>query len=111
MLSCSQGFFRPAAGPASGIRQDACRLAATLDWYQAPQRLADALADMADTFGAQPAAVTLQLTKRFEEIRARGPARTVASQPPENFLNRLFGQCSKQCRHGSLSQGLSRQPQ
>lgn len=105
------GFLPPAAGPAGGIRQDACRLAATLVWYQAPQRLADALADMADTFGAQPAAVTRQLTKRFEEMRARGPAHTVASQPPENFLKRLFGQCSNQCRHGSLSQGVRRQPQ
>jgi 16S rRNA (cytidine1402-2'-O)-methyltransferase len=44
-------------------------LAATLVWYEAPHRLADALADMAAAFGARPAAVARELTKRFEEVR------------------------------------------
>ena len=44
-------------------------LAATLVWHEAPHRLADALADMAESFGARPAAVARELTKRFEEIR------------------------------------------
>ena len=44
-------------------------LAATLIWYEAPHRLAETLADMADALGARPAAVARELTKRFEEVR------------------------------------------
>jgi len=44
-------------------------LAATLVWYEAPHRLSDTLADMAAAFGARPAAVARELTKRFEEVR------------------------------------------
>ncbi len=44
-------------------------LAATLIWFEAPHRLAETLADMADSFGARPAAVARELTKRFEEVR------------------------------------------
>ncbi len=44
-------------------------LAATLIWHEAPHRLAEALADLADVFGDRPAAVARELTKRFEEVR------------------------------------------
>lgn len=44
-------------------------LQATQIWHEAPHRLADALADMAEAFGARPAAVARELTKRFEEVR------------------------------------------
>ncbi len=44
-------------------------LSATLLWHEAPHRLAEALADMATTFGDRPAAVARELTKRFEEVR------------------------------------------
>jgi len=44
-------------------------LAATLIWYEAPHRLAETLADMANAFGSRPAAVARELTKRFEEVR------------------------------------------
>jgi 16S rRNA (cytidine1402-2'-O)-methyltransferase len=44
-------------------------LQATLVWYEAPHRLAEALADLADAFGPRPAAVARELTKRFEEVR------------------------------------------
>jgi 16S rRNA (cytidine1402-2'-O)-methyltransferase len=44
-------------------------LAATLIWYEAPHRLAEALADMAEAFGDRAAAVARELTKRFEEVR------------------------------------------
>jgi 16S rRNA (cytidine1402-2'-O)-methyltransferase len=53
-------------------------LAATLVWHEAPHRLADTLADMADAFGARPAAVGRELTKRFEEMR-RGDLPTLAA--------------------------------
>jgi 16S rRNA (cytidine1402-2'-O)-methyltransferase len=73
-------------------------LAATLIWYEAPHRLADTLADMAEVFGARPAAVAREMTKKFEEVRrgtlpglaahyatnvARGEV-TVVVAPPEH---------------------------
>jgi 16S rRNA (cytidine1402-2'-O)-methyltransferase len=44
-------------------------LSATLIYYEAPHRLAGALADMAEMFGPRPAAVARELTKKFEEVR------------------------------------------
>lgn len=72
-------------------------LAATLVWHEAPHRLPEALRDMAAAFGPRPAAVTRELTKRFEEVRradltalaahfATEPARgeiTIVVGPPE----------------------------
>ena len=56
------GFGRVRAAERAG-------LAATLIWYEAPHRLAETLADMAEAFGARAAAVARELTKRFEEVR------------------------------------------
>lgn len=47
-------------------------LSATLIWYEAPHRLAETLADLAQAFGDRPAAVARELTKRFEEVRRGG---------------------------------------
>lgn len=47
-------------------------LAATLIWHEAPHRLAEMLADLAESFGDRPAAVARELTKRFEEVRRGG---------------------------------------
>ena len=44
-------------------------LAATLIWHEAPHRLGETLADMADAFGPRAAAVARELTKHFEEVR------------------------------------------
>jgi 16S rRNA (cytidine1402-2'-O)-methyltransferase len=65
------GFGRLRAAERAG-------LAATLVWHEAPHRLADVLADMAEAFGARPAAVARELTKRFEEMR-RGDLPTLAA--------------------------------
>jgi 16S rRNA (cytidine1402-2'-O)-methyltransferase len=58
-------------------------LSATLIWYEAPHRLAETLADMADAFGARAAAVARELTKRFEEVR-RGPLSELAAHYASN---------------------------
>lgn len=42
---------------------------ATLIWFEAPQRLASSLSDLADRLGPRPAVVARELTKRFEEVR------------------------------------------
>ncbi|GBQ66550.1 tetrapyrrole/corrin/porphyrin methyltransferase [Ameyamaea chiangmaiensis NBRC 103196] len=57
------GFSRLRAAEQAG-------LSATLIWHEAPHRLRDMLADLADVFGPErPAAVARELTKRFEEVR------------------------------------------
>ncbi len=53
-------------------------LSATLLWHEAPHRLAETLADLVAAFGARPAAVARELTKRFEEVR-RGTLRELAA--------------------------------
>jgi 16S rRNA (cytidine1402-2'-O)-methyltransferase len=84
-------------------------LSATLVWYEAPHRLAESLADMAETLGARLAAVARELTKQFEEVRrarlpelaahyhaneARGEFTVVVGPPeqddPENLDERLL---------------------
>jgi 16S rRNA (cytidine1402-2'-O)-methyltransferase len=44
-------------------------LSATLIFYEAPHRLAQTLALLAELLGPRPAAVVRELTKRFEEVR------------------------------------------
>jgi 16S rRNA (cytidine1402-2'-O)-methyltransferase len=53
-------------------------LQATLVWYEAPHRLAESLADMAEIFGTRDAAIARELTKRFEEVR-RAPLPDLAT--------------------------------
>jgi 16S rRNA (cytidine1402-2'-O)-methyltransferase len=84
-------------------------LAATLVWHEAPHRLADALADMAEAFGARSAAVARELTKRFEEVRrgdlvalaahyaateVRGEVTVVAGPPVQDDVEDLDGRLS-----------------
>ena len=58
----------------------------TLVLFEAPHRIAGALADLAATFGAdRPAAVCRELTKTYEEIR-RGPLGELATWAEEGEL-------------------------
>ncbi|WP_408884876.1 16S rRNA (cytidine(1402)-2'-O)-methyltransferase [Komagataeibacter medellinensis] len=59
-------------------------LAATLIWHEAPHRLAEMLATLADVLGpGRPAAVARELTKRFEEVR-RGTLADLAAHYGEH---------------------------
>jgi 16S rRNA (cytidine1402-2'-O)-methyltransferase len=53
-------------------------VAATLVFYESPQRLADTLSDLAETLGNRDAAVARELTKLFEETR-RGTLKELAA--------------------------------
>jgi 16S rRNA (cytidine1402-2'-O)-methyltransferase len=70
-----QGFLPPKAGPrAAAIARlraaERAGLSATLVLFEAPHRLAETLAALAEGLGAErPAAVARELTKRFEEVR------------------------------------------
>jgi 16S rRNA (cytidine1402-2'-O)-methyltransferase len=81
-------------------------LNATLIWHEAPHRLAETLADMAEAFGARPAAVARELTKHFEEVRrgtladlaahyaanaARGEITVLLGPPEDNDAEDLDG--------------------
>jgi 16S rRNA (cytidine1402-2'-O)-methyltransferase len=75
---CFEGFLPRKAGER---RSALARLAAeprTMVFFEAPHRLAAALADLAAAFGAdRPAAVCRELTKTYEEVR-RGPLAELA---------------------------------
>ena len=69
-------------------------LAATLIWYEAPHRLAEMLADLAQVFGDRPAAVARELTKTFEEVRRGSVSALVAwaeASPPRGEITVLLG--------------------
>jgi len=69
-------------------------LAATLLFYEAPHRLAESLADLAEVLGPRPAAVAREMTKRFEEVvRATLPelAARYADAPPRGEITLVVG--------------------
>jgi 16S rRNA (cytidine1402-2'-O)-methyltransferase len=77
------GFLAPRAAARraalSGLRAaERAGLSATLVFYEAPHRLAEALVDLSDMLGDRPAAVARELTKRFEEVR-RGTLSALAA--------------------------------
>ena len=79
-----EGFLpRTGSGRRSRLRELATE-PRTLVFFEAPHRIADTLADLAGTFGAErPAAVCRELTKTYEEIR-RGALAELADWAGEN---------------------------
>ena len=69
-------------------------LGATLLFYEAPHRLAEALADLAEVLGPRPAAVAREMTKRFEEV-VRGTLTELAARyadaPPRGEITLVVG--------------------
>ena len=67
---------------------------ATLAFYESPHRAGETLADMASIFGARPAALARELTKKFEEVR-RGLlpdlAALYATEAPRGEITLLVG--------------------
>ena len=69
-------------------------LRATLIWHEAPHRLLEMLGDLDAVFGARPAAVARELTKRFEEVRRGTPADLLAhftAEAPRGEITVLLG--------------------
>jgi 16S rRNA (cytidine1402-2'-O)-methyltransferase len=64
-----EGFLPPKAAARRERINALAGVPATLVFYEAPGRLADALADLAAELGPRPAAVARELTKLYEETR------------------------------------------
>ena len=72
---CFEGFLPRRAGERRSRLASLAHEPRTMVFFEAPHRLAVALADVAAAFGAdRPAAVCRELTKTYEEVR-RGSAR------------------------------------
>jgi 16S rRNA (cytidine1402-2'-O)-methyltransferase len=70
---CFEGFLPRKGGARLKVLAELAAERRTMVFFEAPHRLADTLADLSATFGAdRPAAVCRELTKTYEEIR-RGP--------------------------------------
>jgi 16S rRNA (cytidine1402-2'-O)-methyltransferase len=97
-------------------------LTSTLIWHEAPHRLGETLADMADAFGARQAAVARELTKHFEEVRrgtlaelaawyavtaARGEITVLVGPPEDNDAEDLDGSLRAALRQHSVREAAA----
>lgn len=73
------GFLPAKSGQRANALTPLAARTETLVFYESPRRIGDSLAAMAEAFGAdRPAAVALELTKRFERLH-RGPLADLAA--------------------------------
>ncbi|HEY0282390.1 MAG TPA: 16S rRNA (cytidine(1402)-2'-O)-methyltransferase [Rhizomicrobium sp.] len=88
------GFLPSKRGERRHTLEELKTIRATLIFFEAPQRLAESLADMAEIFGARPAAVARELTKLHEDVR-RGDlaslAEAYAGTPPRGEITLAVG--------------------
>ncbi|WP_030242835.1 MULTISPECIES: 16S rRNA (cytidine(1402)-2'-O)-methyltransferase [unclassified Streptomyces] len=76
---CFEGFLPRKAGERLGRLREVAGERRTLVYFEAPHRLDDTLAAMAEVFGAERrAAVCRELTKTYEEVRRGGLAELAA---------------------------------
>ncbi len=110
------GFLAPRGGARraalAGLRgAERAGLSATLVFYEAPHRLAEALADMAEVLGDRPAAVARELTKRFEEVRRDSLAALAAhyaAEPARGEICVVVGPPAAQASDGADVDALLR---
>ena len=86
---CFEGFLPRKAGERAGRLREVAADRRTLVYFEAPHRIADALAAMAEVFGAERrAAVCRELTKTYEEVR-RGPLGELAQWAAEGVRGEI----------------------
>lgn len=112
------GFLPQKPGKRSAMLDELGGLAASLVFFESPQRLPTSLADLAKHWGDRPAAVARELTKRFEEVR-RGSLSALADHyaqagPPKGEIVLVIGpaplvQTSDQDLDALLKQALATQ--
>lgn len=88
------GFLPPKSAARRTALEELAAVPATLVFYEAPGRAAEALADMAAVLGDRPACLARELTKKFEEFR-RGTLSALAAgaeaEPPRGECVILAG--------------------
>ncbi|MFJ3232479.1 16S rRNA (cytidine(1402)-2'-O)-methyltransferase [Streptomyces sp. NPDC086787] len=86
---CFEGFLPRKGGERLSRLRDAAGERRTLVYFEAPHRLDDTLAAMAEVFGAdRRAAVCRELTKTYEEVR-RGPLAELAAWAAEGVRGEI----------------------
>ncbi len=86
---CFEGFLPRKAGERLSRLRDVAEERRTLVYFEAPHRLDDTLAAMAEVFGAERrAAVCRELTKTYEEVR-RGPLAELARWAAEGVRGEI----------------------
>ncbi|MFF6803452.1 16S rRNA (cytidine(1402)-2'-O)-methyltransferase [Streptomyces sp. NPDC012616] len=86
---CFEGFLPRKAGERLSRLRDVADERRTLVYFEAPHRLDDTLAAMAEVFGAdRRAAVCRELTKTYEEVR-RGPLGELAEWAAEGVRGEI----------------------
>lgn len=90
-----EGFLPPKSAARRKRANELACIPATMVFYEAPNRLAGMLADLAAEIGARPAAVLRELTKMFEETRrgslAELAAHYSAAGPPRGEIVIVVG--------------------
>ncbi|MEU1260522.1 16S rRNA (cytidine(1402)-2'-O)-methyltransferase [Streptomyces cellulosae] len=86
---CFEGFLPRKAGERLGRLREVAGERRTLVYFEAPHRLDDTLAAMAEVFGAdRRAAVCRELTKTYEEVK-RGPLGELAAWAAEGVRGEI----------------------
>lgn len=86
---CFEGFLPRKAGERLARLRDVAAERRTLVYFEAPHRLDDTLAAMAEAFGAdRRAAVCRELTKTYEEVK-RGPLKDLAAWAAEGVRGEI----------------------
>ncbi|MFG2513360.1 16S rRNA (cytidine(1402)-2'-O)-methyltransferase [Streptomyces sp. NPDC048584] len=86
---CFEGFLPRKAGERLGRLREVAQERRTLVYFEAPHRLDDALAAMAEVFGGERrAAVCRELTKTYEEVK-RGPLAELAAWAAEGVRGEI----------------------
>jgi 16S rRNA (cytidine1402-2'-O)-methyltransferase len=86
---CFEGFLPRKAGERAGRLREVAAEPRTMVFFEAPHRLAEALAAMAEAFGPErPAAVCRELTKTYEEVK-RGPLGELAEWAAEGVRGEI----------------------
>ncbi|MGW6482659.1 16S rRNA (cytidine(1402)-2'-O)-methyltransferase [Streptomyces sp. NPDC055059] len=86
---CFEGFLPRKAGERMGRLREVAEERRTLVYFEAPHRLGDTLAAMAEAFGAdRRAAVCRELTKTYEEVK-RGPLGELAKWAAEGVRGEI----------------------
>jgi 16S rRNA (cytidine1402-2'-O)-methyltransferase len=108
---CFEGFPPRKPGERRAVLRELADERRTLVFFEAPHRIADTIADLAEIFGPErPAALARELTKTFEEVRRGSLAElvtSVADDPPRGEITLVVGGAPAAPAERATDQGLA----